>query len=118
MSSAFAGRLIPGVQATGLAKPRFVYKGDDIVNPDEIYGFLGVPARGQSFKLKIRRNGTAIQKASADAEIEITAGSEDASVTGLDNFTVSDGDIFEVDRTQVGNDGPGEGSDLVWEVTR
>ena len=116
MSSAFAGEMVAGViTTTGVKVPQFVYKGDSIVNPDTIYARLAVPAFGQSFKCKIRRNGTAIQKAAADAEIEIIAGNNAAAVTGLDNFTVADADYFDVDVTQFGTT-PNEGSDLVWLV--
>ena len=119
MSSAFVGNLVAGViTSTGVKVPQVPYKGDSIVNPDTIFMRLAVPSRGQSFKCKIRRNGTAIQKASVDAEIEITAGNNDAATTGLDNFTVADGDHFDVDVTQLGNDGPNEGSDLVWGVAK
>lgn len=116
MASAFIGNLVPGVLSTGIKPPEMVYKGDDIVDPDEIWAHVEVAPEGQSAKAKINRNGSAIQKSSADAEIEITVGNRDGAVTGLDSFTVTDGDVFAVNVTQVGNDGPNQGSGLEWGV--
>jgi len=118
LNSAFIGNLVAGVLSTGLKMPQMVYKGDNIVDPDTIFAHLEVPAWGQAIKVKVNREGSAIQKASADAEIEVAIGSQDGEVTGLDSFTVSDGDVFQVNITQVGNDGPNEGSGLMWGVAR
>lgn len=82
-------------------------------NPGNGYAFT---IAATAFKLKIRRNGTAIQK-SGDAEIEIVTGENAGEVTGLDSFTVADGDYFDVDVTEVGSV-PTQGADLVWEVAR
>jgi hypothetical protein len=117
MSSAFIGQLVAGVLSTGTKVPQMSYKGDSIVDPDTIFAHLAVAPRSQSVKVKILRNGTAIQKSSADAEIEITAGNKSASVTGLDSFTVADGDYFEPNITQVGTT-PNEGLGLAWGVAR
>lgn len=117
MSSAFVGNAVAGVLTTGLKMPQMVYKGDDIVDPDTIYIHSEVPPQGQSIKAKINREGSAIQKASADAEMEIAAGAKEGEITGLDSFTVTDGDVFQVNITQVGTN-PNEGSDLQWEVAR
>lgn len=115
MSSARIGQVVPGVLTTGLQDPQMVYKGDDIVDPDAIYAHVEIPPQSQSVKAKIYRNGSAMQKDSADAEIEITAGSSEGEVTGLDSVTIVDSDVFQVYITQVGIE-PNEGAWLMWLV--
>lgn len=115
MSSAFIGNLVAGVLSTGVKSPEMVYKGDDVVNPNEIFIHAAVAPQSQPIKAKINRNGTPMQKSSADAEIEIAHTTKDGSITGLDNVTVTAGDVFAVNPTQVGTT-PNEGSDLEWGV--
>lgn len=115
MTSSPIGAWFPStLGSTGLKSPQFVYKGDNIVNPDEIFVHCGVAPTTTSAKFKIYRNGSAMQKASADAEIEVVATSQDGVVTGLDSITVVDGDVFQMYVSQV--DGGGTGADPHWGV--
>jgi len=67
-----------------------------------------------SAKFKIYREGSAMQKSSVDAEIEVTATNQDGVVTGLDSVTIVDGDVFQLYVSQV--DGGGTGADVHWGV--
>lgn len=100
--------------SVGLKSPEYVYKGDSIVNPDEIFVHCELAPTTTSAKFKIYRNGSAMQKSSADAEIEVTATNKDGSVTGLDNVTIADGDVFKLYCSQV--DGGGTGGKVHWGV--
>lgn len=112
--SAPIGAIYPCELSLGAKSPEFVYKGDSITNPDEIFVHLTIAPTVSSAKFKIYRNGSAMQKSSADAEIEVTATNQDGSVTGLDNVVIEDGDVFKMYVTLV--DGGTTGAVVHWGV--
>ncbi len=110
MSSAPIGQLVAGVLSTGLKVPAMPYKGDSF-DSATLYCRVAVAPRGQAITVQFKRNG-----ANWGTAVSIADGAQTGSQAQV--TTINDGDRFEVNITQVGNDGPNEGSDLVWEVAR
>jgi hypothetical protein len=101
------GGYYPGVLSTGVkTTPQVPYKGDGFTITT-LYCRLAVAAQTQDAKVKIRRNGTSM------GEVVITKNTNTGSLSV--SVTVSDGDYFDIEITQVGTS-PNEGSDLVWMV--
>ena len=102
------GGYYPGVLFTGIkTTPQVVYKGAAFT----ITGLachLAVAGSGADVKVKIRRNGISMG--------EVDLGTTKDGTLGSLSVSVSDGDYFDIEITQVGTT-PNEGSDLHWLVT-
>jgi len=100
------GALYPGVLSTGVKPPQVPYKGNALT-ATELYCRVTIAPYGQDLMIEIRRNGTPL------GTVTIAAGAQTGTTPV--SQTISDGDYFDINITQVGTS-PNEGSDLVWLV--
>jgi hypothetical protein len=105
-SHAPLGALYPGVLSAGVKPPQVPYRGAGFTI-DKLYCRVSVAPQGQAITVQIRRNGASMGTVTISANQQ--TGEADV------NVSVSSGDYFDINITQVGTS-PNEGSDLVWLV--